>query len=251
MKKYCVQFLAATLALLCAGCAGGVLEKHHFATVNTSTNEIVNVFRVTVTGDVQAANARYLAGYYDERAVDLFFNETKSRPVASGRDAQGAPQFWDWDCSGKDADACKAHRESRLSVVPVGGGEVPEGAFFLLLSTNADAVASTIGGFAENEVLLKAALSLATRDTRQEAARARAAEPYLKAARAGVFEEIELALQAGGQTGRLSNEAERTAYYLGLLERIASGITGGQRPRFSTLAEAQAWYAVNGQRSAP
>lgn len=251
MKRSCPVFLAGVLALLCSGCAGGVLEKHHFATVNTSTNEIVNVFRVTVNGDVQAANARYLAGYYDERAIDLFFNETKSRPLAPGRDAASAPQFWDWDCDGKDAEACKAYRESRLAVVPVGGGDAPQGAFFLLLSTNADAVASTIGGFAENEVLLKAALSLATRDTRQEVARARAAEPYLKAARDGVFEEIELALQAGGRADRLSSEAERTAYYLGLLERIASGITGGQRPRFSTLTEAQAWFSANGQRSAP
>src|SRR5690348_16710028 len=72
--------LCAAALLLLSGCAS-VVDRHHFATVDAQTGEIINIFRVTVRGDAQLANARYISGYYDQRAVDLFFNQVRSTPL--------------------------------------------------------------------------------------------------------------------------------------------------------------------------
>lgn len=77
--------LAATLLV---GCAATVQENHYFAAfkdgVDGAPREAVQFYRLRVDGDAQFTNARYLSGYYDERAVSLFFNELQG-PNSSER----------------------------------------------------------------------------------------------------------------------------------------------------------------------
>jgi hypothetical protein len=138
-----VLFLAAL-----GGCSATFHEKHHFATVDTETGEVQNIFRVTVNGDASMTNARYVAGFYDERAVDLFFNEIQSRPLTDADRNSGAPPiFRQVDCSGMDEAACKAKQDQILRMIPVGADLGRTGTFVMILSTNADAIANTIGSF--------------------------------------------------------------------------------------------------------
>src|SRR4029078_1016132 len=94
----------ARLVLACSllGACATLEETHYFASVDPQTDRTINIFRLRVKGDAGLTNARYLAGYYDERAVDLFFNEVKASDLSS--DAKyGASSFFKTDlCAASD-----------------------------------------------------------------------------------------------------------------------------------------------------
>src|SRR6266404_2610957 len=64
-------------ASLVSGCATAFKESHYYQSVNPKTNKVTNYYRLTVKGYAAMSSARYVSGYYDERAVDLYFNEVK------------------------------------------------------------------------------------------------------------------------------------------------------------------------------
>ena len=76
--------LAGLGVLAIAGCGTSFRENHYFSSAsdNPSREGKTNYFRVTVDGWAAFSAARYVSGYYDERAIDLFFNEVK--PAAPG-----------------------------------------------------------------------------------------------------------------------------------------------------------------------
>ncbi len=63
-------FVFALIALL-PGCAA-IHEQHYFRSIDQN-GKPVNYFRLTVTGNAQSANTRYLSGYLDEKAVNTYF----------------------------------------------------------------------------------------------------------------------------------------------------------------------------------
>lgn len=226
----------AAIALL-AGCGVRMNERHYFAAaVDPSTNEISNVYRLSVSGSAGMANARYIAGYYDERAVDLFFNEVKASDLSTTPGSSVAPGFFNTTCSGTTAEACREERERRLSMVPAGGADGSHGAFVLLLSTNADAIATTIGQFAENEANLRAAMFLATRDTQEDAAIRAATAPLIRQSRGHTQAELSTLVTTA------TNSDTETAW-LAVLRATASSLAPTSPPTFATMDEARAWFA--------
>src|SRR5437870_2376680 len=65
-----------SLLLLITGCAS-FHEEHYFVTKDRAGTP-VNFFRVRVSGNTGLSRMRYVSGFYDERAVDLYFNEVKN-----------------------------------------------------------------------------------------------------------------------------------------------------------------------------
>jgi hypothetical protein len=122
-------------------------EEHLFRSRNQETGAVVNYFRLRVEGFSSFSRARYVAGYYDERAVDLFFNEAKT--AANG----------------------ELRQPFEASLVSPGGTEKIEplnpkagnGAFLMLLSTNPKVVTDVIGQFMESENVAKAVVGLTSR----------------------------------------------------------------------------------------
>ena len=240
--------MKCVLALLISGalsaCTASFHDNHYLATVKPGTSEIVNVFRVTVRGSAQMSNARYTAGFYDERAVDLFFNEVKADDLTPGK---GAPRiFADVDCAGVAADACQAKRAQRLAMVPVGdSAQQSHGAFVMILSTDADAISSTIGAFSESDVAMQSTLFLATKDTHREAAKIAAASTTVSGLRTGTMKTIEGLLQIDP-----TSSAEADQRNLAILRAVAGGLSPQAPPNFTTKDEASAWFAIQ-NRGAP
>ena len=233
MKKL---FSLGFIALL-SGCAASFQDKHHFATINTQTGEIANIFRVTVKGGAELSNTRYISGYYDERAVDLFFNEVKSGDLAADYSKSGvSPIFKTVDCKDLDDKACAAKQDAILRTVPVGRDIGKEGAFVMILSTSADAIASSIGSFAENEAVLQSALYLATRSDREQSAKIAAIAPIVNNQRLAVVKEIDTIFSGSPNLAKSD--------YLEILRAAAAGLAPDAVPRFSDEKEAAAWFAA-------
>src|SRR5690348_14797035 len=60
----------------CGGCASGFEETHYFRSKTRDARGIpVNYFRLQVTGGTMLSSSRYVSGYFDEAALDTYFNE--------------------------------------------------------------------------------------------------------------------------------------------------------------------------------
>lgn len=145
-----MRSIALAIALFAlTGCASGFKEQHYFRATNRQTGETVNYFRLTVSGWDGLTSSRFVAGLYDERAVDYFFNE-----IRAGETLQ--PLL-----------ATKVRDSKDLELRPLGTSS-DTGAFVLILSTNAKSVADTLGEFAENQVIADAMTNLINRDSIKE-----------------------------------------------------------------------------------
>ena len=142
--------LCVTLAgILCtAGCAVTFKEDHYFQQQNKA-GDVTNYYRLQVSGYGALSSARYVSGFYDERAVDLFFNELKVEQTGTSTDKT---LF-------KDAQKNPGSDET---IKPLDPGA--HGAFVMILSTNASSVARTIGQFSENQIVADAITNLMNRD---------------------------------------------------------------------------------------
>ncbi|MEM1196505.1 MAG: hypothetical protein AAGH57_10415 [Pseudomonadota bacterium] len=245
MRNYLLPVLTAALV---TGCAGRFHETHHFATVNQETGEAVNFFRLDVEGGVNIANARYIAGYYDERAVDLFFNEVDSKPINSS----GSPSTLTAtpgilgvaDCNGKTQEECDALLEKRLKLVPIGAKSTNEGAFVMILSTNAESVADTIGSFAESDVVVASAMYLATKEERKEAAVIKATTSITSNNRDASIRTIENMIAIVPD----DSDPARKAKWLSVLQALANEVSPGSTPSFDTPDEARIWFEAQSAR---
>lgn len=223
-------------AAMLSGCAAQFGDVHHFATVDPVTNQVDNIFRVKVSGHAEMTNVRYISGFYDERAVDLFFNEVKAGDLTPTKGAE--PIFKTADCTGLDSAACKAKQDQILGVVPVGGDIGKRGAFVLILSSNADAIASTIGAFSESDLAVQSALFLATKDVRDRAATVTAAADTVATGRRSTMASIKSLLAIDPKT-----QTEATQRNLAVLRAAAAGIAPDGPPNFKSIDEARLWFA--------
>ena len=145
------------LSVILSGCFTTFREDHYFQSITKRDDKATNYFRLRVEGHAAFSSARYVAGYYDERAVDLFFNELKRVP---GEEANIRPIF-------PDTLVNPGTGEKITPLTP----SKDHGAFVMILSTNAKAVADTIGSFAESQVVADAMTNLANRSEIRESAR--------------------------------------------------------------------------------
>jgi hypothetical protein len=231
----------ASCAIALAGCGGRFGETHYFTILDANTNKPINFFRLSVSGGAGLANARYVSGYFDERAVDLFLNESKAAPRATNSDGAVPSIFKEVDCTGMDAAACAAAQEKQLHLVPLGEKMPADGAFVLILSTNADAIAGTIGSFAENEITLNSALFLLNRDRIVQASKVQAAKPVVDASRTATVTEVSALLDAAKTP---TKPADLATSYLAVLRAAGAGLGGGP-PNFNDEASARAWFGAH------
>lgn len=223
MRVFGWAFAALSFVLL-AGCAASVQERHFFATFKEPVPGVrtpTQFFRVSVDGSAKFANARYLTGYFDERAVSLFFNETKGS--ADGKlflDGQKNPGTED-------------------KLVPL-NAPAGEGAFVLIMSTNADAIASAIGSFAESQVVADSLTRIVNKDRFKDKARSDALLSVKKADGTSLFSRVDFSTKAATTAPRGDDAA---VSYLRALTALAQAL-GYSGPEFATTSAAQAWFTL-------
>jgi hypothetical protein len=185
----------ALCALAVVGCGTSFHENHYFSSASDDPGRErkTNYFRVTVDGWAAFSAARYVSGYYDERAVDLFFNEVKPIP----ENTIIPPLF-----PGPVPAAFAGDQIKPLS--PDDG----RGALVMILSTNADVVADAIGNFAQGEATAAAISNLVNREEIQAARRTEAEQVALGQGAAALAEEVD-ALMGAGDYLRVANALGR------------------------------------------
>ena len=214
------SFAMLLTALGLSGCTS-FSQVYHFQ--SSASNGPTNFFRVKVNGDAQTAKARYLAGFYDERAVDLYFNELKS---PQGEEAQLRKLF---------VDGQKAPGED--AVIKPLTPDKAHGTFVMIFSTNPKAIADTIGAFAQSQIVADAVTNLVNKREVEMSRLLTATKGSSDEAATSVADELKVVLPAQGDTPPASAILLRS--YLRALELIARE-TGGP-PALADFGAARAW----------
>jgi hypothetical protein len=231
MMRQLTCTLLVALALSGLGACTNFNETHLIKTIDPDTKNPINYFRLTVKGHAGLSAARYVAGCYDERAVDLFFNELR---VSSESQTTNLETLFRDDLVSPGTnekiqvlDACNEENEDN-------------GTFVMILSTNADAVARTIGAFAESQVVADSITNLLGANRLKEAA---AVEANLRTdqrrakAVAAELTTLFAAVPQGAPPDAVSTEAS----YLAILNTITRALDSPQS--FASLQAADEWLA--------
>lgn len=241
----------AVPVLLAGGCAAWVREQHFFASYapgeNGDESRLVNIFMLEVEASSQFSDMRYLAGNYDEAAVDYFLNESKSEdyPVSSNGQAQSANSFrgiWNLSCPSDSAvDACKKKWDEARGVMPLRGedGGNPGNAFVIIMSTNANAIAETIGAIAENATTMKSLSYLMNKETFDARAKLQVTRDQ-KATHRTLFLGA-LDAQMADYATDTANSANRE---LAVLKMLAAELDPAGPAAFNDLQGARTWFAT-------
>lgn len=220
--RYKMPFASCLAALIgLSGCTN-FNQLYHFQ--SSAGDGAVNYFRVRVTGDAQTAKARYVAGFYDERAVDLYFNELKS----SGGDIR--PIF---------PEGLKAPGEEG-TIKPL-SPDKDRGTFVMIFSTNPKAVADTIGSFADSQVVADSITNLINRRDVEAARILTATQSVAATGATAVADELSAVLPTAASAAAPGPAASAplARTYLRVLE-VISRESGGP-PTFADFAAAKTW----------
>ena len=165
------------------GCGTSFRENHYFSSASDdpTRERKTNYFRVTVDGWAAFSAARYVSGYYDERAVDLFFNEVK--PIPEGTII--TPLFPDTVAEPFTGDQIRP-------LSPAEG----KGALVMILSTNANSVAAAIGNFAEGQAAAAAISNLVNQDEIRSKRRTAVQRASLERGAAALASEVDIFITA-------------------------------------------------------
>lgn len=210
---------AIAMAALLTGCTN-FSQVYHF---QSTSGNVTNYYRVRVEGDAQTARTRYLAGFYDERAVDLFFNELKP---AQGEEGQIRKLF---------VEGQKAPGED-TPLKPLTPDKA-KGTFVMIFSTNPKAVADTIGAFADSQVVADAVTNILNRREIEMSRILTAGQGVSNQAATAIADELEALIPRASDSPPPS--AALTRSYLRALEAIARETAGP--PAFADFAAARAW----------
>jgi hypothetical protein len=226
---FCGFALATAMMIALTGCATTFKEHHYYQSVNPK-GDVTNYYRLTVKGYAAMSSARYISGYYDERAVDLFFDELKVKQT-SETETQRSLFRADLKDPGTP-DVIKPLSPSQ-----------EHGTFVMILSTNASSVSQTIGQFAENQVVADAITNLANRDALLRAS----GSSVVRSAQANATAD-----ELARLIGQLPDSATPTSRESEIsLLRVANSLASGLASRpvsFNTLDDATAWFAQSVSR---
>jgi hypothetical protein len=262
------SFLLLIAALLLGACS--TFNERHFFKSPGANGAPPNYFRLDISGSVNFSSARYVSGYYDEAAVDLMFNELKSPTVAAdqkpasgpsspstmagagsankptpgagagastGTGANDTKQATSASAPTPQASAAPSPHPSG-QLVPLDGSK--QGSFVLILSTNADAVADTIGNFAESNITAQAISNLINQDRLRIAQQMANKQATLKANASAVSVEL-TTLLAQVPTSAPGSQATVNAY-LRVLSAISRALGAGRD--FQKLEDAATWFSA-------
>ena len=222
MTRWTLCVPAASCALAIAGCTS-FSQVYHFQSQPSAPGSPPNYFRVKVSGDAQTAKTRYVAGFYDERAVDLYFNETRSST------GEIRPVFL-------DSQKIPGETTNVRPLTP----ENAKGTFVMIFSTNPKAIADTIGAFAESQVVSDAVTNLLNRREVEAARLFSASQSTNDQAATAVNAELAALIPTAADLPASAPALKRT--YLRTLEAIARQ-TGGPAS-FADFAAARAWLGA-------
>lgn len=218
-----LQIFAIWISVLLSGCVTSFSEQHFFQTVD-DRGEPTNYYKLNVDGKAVMSAARYVSGYYDERAVDLFFDELQLAPTTIT--TPNTRQLFVNSGAGATFQPLSPNGE--------------DGAFVMVLSNNASAVTSAIGQFAENQIVAEAMTNLANRDLFLDA-QGVAGSPRFEADQAAAASSEITALMALVPTHDSSPEQEEvTRSLLRVLTAIAR--SQGSDESFTSFMDAQSWF---------
>lgn len=231
-----------------ASCAATIHEVHYFASVHedqaSGESEIVNVFRLEVDGGSTFSNLRYMAGEYDERAIDFFLNETKSEDYAPANGLKALPPIFDEACAPQSTvEVCREDYQKSLQLYGLAGTGTTKGQpldnFVMILSANADAIAESIGAFAESEIAIRSMNYLLNKDT-YDAAKIAEAQ---KAANS-TFYKVSVDTLDHMFEANSSNDSDDTLADMVILQTIATILEPEGSLNFNTIDQAESWFSV-------
>lgn len=212
--------LVSWLVPLALGGCTSFSQVYHFQSA-AAANGVPNFFRVKVEGDAQTAKARFLAGFYDERAVDLYFNELKPSD-------QYIRKLFENDQKAPGEDTVTKPLTPDKS----------RGTFVMIFSTNPKAVTDAIGNFAESQVVADSITNLVNRRELDAARVLTASAPTAAKSADAVADEL-AALLPADSTAPPGSETALKRSYLRALEAIAR-YTGGPQS-LADFPAAKAW----------
>jgi hypothetical protein len=213
-------------SILLSGCVTSFGEEHYYQLKDSQSGKVTNYFRLKVNGYAALSSARYVSGYYDERAVDMFFNELKIQPTSSSTSIN------------KVLVDNQINPGSTSKITPLSPSNA-NGALVMILSTNASSVTNTIGQFAEGQVVAEAVSNLANRDLLAADNRRNQTLVISANATASEIEQL-MALLPDSENAEQSKTEDAL---LRVLNAIARGVT----PEATTLKdfdEAQQWISL-------
>ena len=223
--KTSIPMIIVVTWLIMSGCTASVNEKHYFGSFNKMSDtptKPVNFYRLNVSGTAYFSSARYLAGFYNERAVDLFFNEMRS-------DKQDKSTLFKVDLKEPGTD------DSIKPLTPTPGN----GAFVLIMSSSADSIANAIGSFAESEVVAEAITNLVAKEKIQEKIKSDATIPVVTSRGTALESQLSILLEdAKSQT----DPEESKKAYLRVLNALGRAL--GYDSSFTSFAEARKWFQL-------
>lgn len=213
------------LALAAVGCMTNFRERHHFKSLslNEENQRPNNYFRLTIEGYASFSSARYVSGFYDERAVDLFFNEIKTG--TKNCNLKTIPMLFESNLTDPGSD----------NVIKPLFPDDGNGAFVMILSTNASAVANAIGSFAESQAVADALTNLVNRDVIRKVRLADAEQDVIATDSVAVINELDSLFNKLDPSDR----ATLIRGYMRILNVIGDALEPGTR--FKTLDEAETW----------
>jgi hypothetical protein len=205
------------LCIVSTGCSSSFSEKHYFKSADAQGNPI-NYFRVSVSGNTFLSSSRYLSGYFDEKAVDSYFDQIAQPDKALFKDQASA--------DGGNVQPLSGNLKNRKLV--------------LLLSSNSDAISQQIGQFANNQAIMADLTRLVYRDNIKEAREAQTSAE-LQQARGQALADIGTAIITGLDEN--TNKSTAVTNLLFYANRLASEF--GNMTSFKTLDEAKTWLDYN------
>lgn len=222
------------LALAFTASCASFHEEHYFV-ARDPVGTPVNFFRLCIDGNTGLSRMRYLSGYYDERAVDLYFNEVKNAPDAAS--SGEIPPLFTPNLKNPGTDT------TLTPLTPAEG----HGALLMIFSSNPNTVANTIGQFAETQQAADAITNLVNHGKLGEL-RSQARQQATTSLRftAAATELTTLLTTFPTTVTTAADQAQARTSALATLKSLAISLGGDGS--FTTFPEANTWFAA--QRAA-
>jgi hypothetical protein len=192
-------------------------ERHFFKSEDAYGNPL-NYYKLSVSGKNFLSSTRYLSGYFDEKAVDAYFNQFTQ------------PDKGLFDGTIKTEGSNVKPLEDALT-----GRKL-----VLLLSSNSDAIAQQIGQFANNQAVMSDLTRLIYRDHIKEAQSAKTSAD-LQQLRGKALADI--GDKVIGELSDIADQATAEANLLFYTNRLAAEFD--HTAPFKNLEEAKIWLDYN------
>ena len=235
--------LVASLAV--GGCATTFQESHYFSSDGSGGAPADrNYYRLLVKGGTAISSSRYVSGYFDSAAVDVYFNEIKQPPKAQlvTSTSTGTTTAGETGAGAASAAAGAPKAGDAVSAKPLSRSLVGKD-LVLILSTNSDEVSNQIGALAANQQFTAALAGLAARGDFAAAARAGA---DLSLDQSAAAQHAALADTTNGKLPDKPTAEQNEAAALVVLNRIAFELD--HAGPFTKLDEADKWFQANRSR---